>query len=246
MRYLGGKSKIRNEVSTFLRLCNIDNRAYFEPFVGGAWILQEMGGNRVTSDGNDSLIAMYKSLQNGWIPPDHVTEDEWSVYRELDEIQKDPMQSFCRIGCGFAGDWNGGYAKDSSEKSYAKSTKNSLLKQLPSIKNVEFIYGLYNEHNPKNMLIYCDPPYEGTTEYGAMGKFNHEEFWQTIRKWVKDGNIVVISEYNAPKDFVCVKEIESQMGLTTVEDGISTRGIRIEKLFMHKSQANLVESNSMF
>jgi DNA adenine methylase len=245
MRYLGGKSKIRKEVSSFLRLCNIDNRTYFEPFVGGAWILGEMGGNRIASDGNDSLIAMYKSLQNGWIPPDYVSENLYKEVKAKMELDS-PLTAFVGFGCSFAGKWFGGYARNSSGNSYAKITKNSLLKQLPLIKNVEFVYGLYNEHKPKNMLIYCDPPYEGTTEYGAMGKFNHEEFWDTIRNWIKNNNIVVISEYNAPEDFVCVKSIESRMGLTTVEDEISTRGIRIEKLFMHNSQVNLVESNSMF
>lgn len=62
MQYLGGKSKIRKEVSKFLETVRKDNQTYFEPFVGGGWILQEMSGKRIASDGNKALITMYNHL----------------------------------------------------------------------------------------------------------------------------------------------------------------------------------------
>lgn len=108
MRYLGGKSKTRKQISAFLESIRKPDQTYFEPFVGGAWVLQEMSGKRIASDGNKALIAMYRELQKGWIPPTFVSKEEWRKWRYTQELTDDPMQAFCRFGCGFGGDWMGG------------------------------------------------------------------------------------------------------------------------------------------
>ena len=236
MQYLGGKSKIRKQIAAFLESLRKPNQVYFEPFVGGGWVLQEMSGDRIASDGNRALIAMYQALQDGWVPPDFVSEDEYNQVK-LDCDKNSPMLAFCGFGCSFAGRWFGGYARSERLDCYAATSKQSLLKQLPLIKDVEFEHRLFHEWSPKNALIYCDPPYQGTTQYGAFDGFDHELFWQTIRDWVNNGNTVVVSEYNAPDDFVCVKEMTSQMGLSV--GNTTNRPKRVEKLFMHKSQAGL-------
>lgn len=236
MRYLGGKSKIRKQIAAFLESLRKPNQVYFEPFVGGGWVLQEMSGGRIASDGNKALIAMYQALQDGWTPPDFVSEDEYNQVK-LDCDKNSPMLAFCGFGCSFAGKWFGGYARSEGKDCYAATSKRSLMKQLPMIQDVKFEHRLFHEWSPKNALIYCDPPYQGTTQYGAFDGFDHELFWQTIRDWVNNGNTVIVSEYNAPDDFVCVKEMTSQMGLSV--GNTTNRPKRVEKLFMHKSQAGL-------
>ena len=237
MQYLGGKSRIRKQIAAFLESLRKPNQVYFEPFVGGGWVLQEMSGDRIASDRNKALIAMYQALQDGWIPPDFVSEEDWRKWRQTKEIVADPMMAFARFGSGFGGDWNGGYARSEGKDCYAATSKRSLMKQLPVIQDVKFEHRLFHEWSPKNALIYCDPPYQGTTQYGAFDGFDHELFWQTIRDWVNNGNTVVVSEYNAPDDFVCVKEMTSQMGLSV--GNTTNRPKRVEKLFMHKYQAGL-------
>lgn len=227
MHYLGGKSKIRKQISAFLESVRKPDQTYFEPFVGGAWVLQEMTGKRIASDGNKALIAMYKALQTGWIPPTFVSEEEYQQVRKANN-PADPMTIFCGIGCSFAGKLWGGYARSEGKTCYAQTSKNSLLKQLPLIKDVDFQYGLFHEHNPENMLVYCDPPYEGTTQYGAFKSFDHTFFWNTMREWSKK-NTVIISEYKAPEDFKCVAEFNSQMGMTTGKE----RPVRVERLFVY-------------
>ena len=115
MRYLGGKSKIRKEVASFLESVRGPNQIYFEPFVGGGWILQEMSGYRVGSDGNKALIAMYRALQNGWEPPEFVSEE---AYKQLmkSKPEDDPMTAFCGFGCSFAGKYWGGGMLDQTVK----------------------------------------------------------------------------------------------------------------------------------
>jgi len=55
---------------------------------------------------------------------------------------------------------------------------------------------------PKDVVIYCDPPYKGTYEY-SEGGFDHEKFWLWVKQKSKT-NPVYISEYQAPDDFVSV------------------------------------------
>jgi DNA adenine methylase len=106
---------------------------------------------------------------------------------------------------------------------------NTLLRQLPKIKDVEFRYGLFHEHTPKYMLVYCDPPYEGTTQYSAFSGFNNTKFWNRMREW-STNNTVVISEYKAPDDFKCVLEINTKTDMRVA----GTKQDRIERLFMYK------------
>ena len=157
MRYLGGKSKIRKQLARVIESYRQDGQMYFEPFVGGGWVLQEISGVRMAADGNVSLIAMYAALQKGWQPPDFVSGEEWRFWRESDDLLN-PMKAFCRIGCGFGGDWNGGYARSEGKTCYAATSKRSLLKQLPLIRDVTFLAGDFTNWVPEGMLIYCDPP----------------------------------------------------------------------------------------
>lgn len=234
MRYLGGKSKIRKQVAAFLESKRALDQLYFEPFVGGGWILQEMSGWRVAADGNAALVALYQALQCGWEPPEFVSEETYRGYMALRDVT-DPMTAFCGFGASFAGKWFGGYCDYSDKSKRIGNPKTELLKQLPTFQGVVFSHGLFHDWKPRNALVYCDPPYANTTQYGAFDGFDHDLFWQTMREWVAAGNTVVVSEYSAPPDFPCVHEMHSQMGLTSGGDAQRTK--RVERMFMHESQA---------
>jgi DNA adenine methylase len=98
----------------------------------------------------------------------------------------------------------------------------------PIFMNTKIHLKSYDKLKPKTSLIYCDPPYENTTGYGK-NIFDNTKFWKIMREWSKN-NIVFISEYNAPSDFICVSEQEKYSTLS----GNSTRSIRVEKLFIYK------------
>ena len=79
---------------------------------------------------------------------------------------------------------------------------------MPLIQNVSFINKDYKDLNPKNLMIYCNPPYAYSkypTKYRRHVKkydvFDNNAFWDIVRKWSKN-NIVVVSELIAPDDFV--------------------------------------------
>lgn len=228
MQYLGGKSKTRKQIAGYLESVR-EGRQYLEPFVGGGWILQEMSGERYASDSNGALITMYKALQTGWVPPENVSEELYREYKDKQD-EDDPLTAFIGIGCSFGGKWFGGYARQKGYN-FAAGGKRSLLKQLPLIQDVHFLHRDYRWFFPETTLIYCDPPYEGTTGYRSG--FSHKVFWDTIREWSeeKHGNTVVVSEYNAPADFQCVLEIPTK---TIIRDSSNKPLESVEKLFTYK------------
>ena len=87
MQYFGGKAKIAKYIVSYLESVRKENQIFVEPFVGGANIVSQMSGKRKAYDFNEYLIEMYKSVQNGYELPNHVTEEEYKhrVYREYIE-----------------------------------------------------------------------------------------------------------------------------------------------------------------
>lgn len=99
MRYLGGKSKIRKQVGALIAQFLTPTCTYLEPFVGGAWVLQEVRHPyRVACDANTHLITMYQHLQKGWKPPTSVSEEQFANYQNT-QPPGDPMTAFVGFGC---------------------------------------------------------------------------------------------------------------------------------------------------
>lgn len=74
-------------------------------------------------------------------------------------------------------------------------------------------------------VVYCDPPYAGTTGYGR--EFDHEAFWQ----WCRTRDFpVYVSEYRAPEDFISVWCKEKRRLFN--DRGLSANAV--EHLFLHK------------
>lgn len=240
MKYMGSKNRIAKHLLPIM-LENRNGRTWVEPFVGGANMIDKVDGKRIGADLNEYLIAMWKELQKGWIPPDFVSEENWrDVKTQMENKYEKHYIAFVRLGCSFGADWNGGYARNvrkdkpnaellnSTTKSYCGQSKRNILKQLPNLKGVEFLNSSYQDLEiPENSLIYCDPPYEGTTKY--KDDFNHVDFWEWCRTKARKGHLVYVSEYNAPSDFKCV--YSSEINNTLNNTAKTTKAT--EKLFVY-------------
>lgn len=228
LHYLGGKKRISKPLTNFLNQFT-KNKIYIEPFVGSAAVIENIEAlMRVGIDVNHYLIALFQALQSGWIPPDFISE---ALYNEVKENPGDfpqAMVAFVGIGCSWGGKWWGGYARDNTGRNYALNAKNTLLKQLPKIKDIGFIVGDYKTLAFQDgSIIYCDPPYKGTTMYNFNKTFDHDFFWERVRQW-SECNSVFVSEYEAPDDFECILEIPTRTDLHGKNKD------RIEKLFIRK------------
>ena len=175
---------------------------------------------------------MYKELQNGWIPPTELSKEEYDyIHKNMEENPY--LTGFVGFGCSFSGKWFGGYARNKTGRNYCSNAHNSIVEKMKNLRTAVFECKDYKELKPHNAIIYCDPPYQGTTQYSKqiVGEFNTYEFWNTMKEWSKD-NKVFISEYQAPEDFKCVWEQEVRLDIRN-KDNLKEK--RIEKLFTYKN-----------
>lgn len=234
MKYMGSKARIAKDIAPIIKEIMQDNGfdIYIEPFVGGANMIQHIDSTiRIGYDNNPYLIAFWKAIQRGWNP---LTEVQMSkeLYQDIkDHKDKYPPEVVALAGfCAtYNAKWFGGYAgtvktKINTYRNYYDEAVRNVLKQAEHIKYVAFDTADYREIQIKDTLIYCDPPYQGTTGY--KDSFDHEEYWNWVRKMSKD-NIVLCSEYTAPADFKCIWQKE----VTTTLDK-SSRSKAVEKLFV--------------
>lgn len=235
MRYMGGKSRIAKEISEVV-LAHTDNRAvYVEPFVGGGAMAAKLAPHFehvVLNDLHTDLTLMWDAvLNNGWEPPTDVTVEQ---YQELRYSEPSPARGFVGFGGSFGGKWFGGYAKggfkaNGEPRNYPDESARALLKDAEAIGKATVTNSSFENLPavPARPVIYCDPPYADTTDYG-LSDFPHELFWEKARQWAESGADVFVSEYNAPEGWVPIweKEVAGQLDLR------KERTKPVEKLFV--------------
>lgn len=204
--YQGGKKRIGKKIYTVIDIIENDispddKLPYFEPFIGMAGVMRHFSilNDRETyaSDLNEDIILMWKAVQKGWKPPTTCTPEK---YEKLKNNKKHSAErGFLGVVASFGCTFFNSYRKDNK---FIMEGVRGIENIREDIMSVNFLESQsYNEFNPKGMLIYCDPPYKNNnipTKF--FRKFDHDSFWETMRKW-SENNIVIVSESSAPKDF---------------------------------------------
>ncbi len=194
--------------------------------------MRYLGGKaREAYDINPYLIALYKAIQDGWIPPDSISEEEYQAVVDGACIS-DYYKAFIGFGCSFGGKWFGGYGRSSIGRNYAGETKRALLRLAPFLRGVELACADYRTLSPNGAIIYCDPPYQGATPYKGTQAFNTHEFWEIVKAWSKT-NIVLVSEYVAPTGWLCIWERRKNISVRLVHSGDNQPDDRLERLFVY-------------
>lgn len=233
MKYMGSKARHAKEILRVIEPYRKPDQAWVEPFVGGANMIDKVEAPlRIGGDFNEYVIALFQALQEGWEPPKALTEDEYQYYSKFRDTENKAMVSYVGFPCSYGAKWFGGYCRSKDgNRDYVGEAYRNVTKQLPLIRDVIFLHGSYDELPiPDDSLIYCDPPYEGTTKY--RDDFNHGKFWQWCRDMSDAGHTVFISEYNAPADFVAIWEKTVNSSLTKNTGGKKAT----EKLFVYIPQ----------
>lgn len=235
MKYVGSKNRHANQILPII-LNDRQGRWFVEPFCGGLNLIDKVDGDRIGNDIHPYLIEMFKAVQNGWTPPDYVSEELYKNVK-LNQLDYPPeLVGFIGFGCSFSGKWFGGYARGNNSngtpRNYCLESKKNILAQRPGVQDVLLFNLDYRVMSmPDNCIIYCDPPYSDTQGYGGE-KFNHNEFWNWCRIKSNEGHKVYVSEYKAPKDFV---ELWSKSVYNTLDkDTGSKQGI--ERLFTYNGK----------
>ncbi|UNA05170.1 hypothetical protein [Klebsiella phage vB_KvaS_F1M1D] len=211
MKYMGSKARFKKRI---LDAMGQIGSVYVEPFAGGMNMIDCVKADRrIANDANKYVIAMFKAVVNGWVPPE-ISRHEYAELKNLNG--SDEMIGWAGIGCSYSGKWFGGYAgicqTRGGERNYQREALRSIINQARLLRGVEFSSLSYSDLEiPDHATVYCDPPYQGTTGYGV--DFDHVAFWDWVRKISKRCRVFV-SEYTAPDDFECILEINAKSSLS--------------------------------
>lgn len=234
MKYMGSKNRIAKHILPIMLKDRKDGQVWYEPFVGGANMIDKVDGERSGADFNKSVINALTFIRDCSTPKtnNEYTSDDYKSAANMARCgyQVGLLDSYALIAFSFGAKWLGGWSRGKNSKGeprdYVHEQHKASEKQKPLLQGVELIHSSYKDLEFKpNSIIYCDPPYEGTTGY--KDKFNHTEFWQWCREKSNEGHTVFISEYNAPDDFECIWQQE--LNVSVAKSGKQKKAV--EKLF---------------
>ena len=209
MRYLGGKYRIRKKLGAFLTEQAKGKDFFLDLFCGAGNVVTNVDHpNRYANDGNKYIVAVLKRAQAGGEFPDVITEDFYQQVKNNKDAYPDWLVGFVGFGCSFGGKFFCGFAR--GDQNYASNAANSLSKI--DLSGVQLSASDYqNAEIPKGSgLIYCDPPYEGTTDYSIA--FDTEQFYKWAREQAQK-HTVLVSEYEHNTRGPIVWQTTSKQGL---------------------------------
>lgn len=242
MRYVGSKNKLSKDLAPVIQsYITSETKGYLEPFVGGANMIDKIEcKKKIGCDIHKQLVELLNyARSNSHKLPDRILEDEYKKVKDNKEQFEDWYVGLVGFCASFGAKYFGGYARDgkgdNSGKWSAGAIKN-LKKQCENLKDTKFIHMAFQDI-PKDKIqgyvIYCDPPYRGTTKYKTE-TFPYDEFYQ----WVKDmsvHNTVLVSEYNMPDEFECIWQKEHKTLLDSNKSSGDSKNVRVEKLYTYRN-----------
>jgi DNA adenine methylase len=204
--YLGSKADHADEILKIILAKRKPEQAYVEPFVGGANVIcrvPDADGPRIGADINPYMIALHTALGNGWIPPKTMDEATYTKIKKNPKKYPPELVGFAATGTVVGSMWFGQYIEFNDKKGTSRCglAQAYALRDAPGLKGAKFICSNYDQLDvPTNSLIYCDPPYLGTTGYmdEHQEKWRAYKFWQWADKMVDDGHTIFVSEYTSP------------------------------------------------
>ena len=219
MHYYGGKYKSGKDISNILKSITneIKIKGYIEPFCGALGVMRHMTNNYFKCyafDGCEDIILLWKSVQNNKFKKPNITKNKWLELKKTNKPSA--LRAYAGFGLSYGGRWFSAYSQDYFDRTLTKRNQNdesynSINNKIKNnINNVIFEHRDYKNHlkdiEKGGYLIYCDPPYVNSFEKhkGSKHKFDCKEFWDIIKKWKNWGNIIVVSERKAPKEYKCI------------------------------------------
>jgi DNA adenine methylase len=230
VRYMGGKTRIANWVGGCINSVVNEYRGvkltYVEPFMGSGAVLEQVikskrFSHHIANDVHPDLIRMWHALaKEDWDPPPYVTRAE---HKALRNSGVSALRGYVGFNCSYRGVWFGGI-KDPKDQ---RTDRGIVLRTARTFRVVEFKNVDYGELIiPPRSVVYCDPPYANTSGY-SNGMFDHIRFWNTMNRWVDQGAIVFVSEYQGP--WPVLDEMPVRCVIAPQK-----REHRVEKLFMRR------------
>lgn len=231
MRYMGGKAHLAKRIVGAILADTEARGTWVEPFVGGGNVMEHAAPHFKEAQGYDihpDLIMMWAHVSSGGELPETITREMYAEHRRAEPSW---LRGFLGFGASFGGKWFGGFAESPGRLIWQEGLR-TVARQAAVFRRhgVRFECADYAALRPEpESVVYCDPPYLGTTSYaGASGTFDHERFYRVLQSWATDC-FVYVSEYQMPP---CVRHevIWQHAHRTTLKRDVNAE-VRIEKLF---------------
>ena len=234
MKYMGSKARIKNEILPLMLKNRTENQYFVDLMGGGMNLIDSVNGNRIANDLNFYLIEMWKELLKGWKPKKFYSREFYQEVKNNKEKFPPYLVGWIGFNCSYSGKFFNGFAgvvetKTGTKRNYQEEALKNVMKQIESLKGIKFENKNYYEVEiPKKSIVYFDPPYKNTTKY--FRDFEHDFFYNYVRKLKNEGHQVFVSEYEMPSDFICIwqKEVKSSLSANGKIGGSKNS---IEKLF---------------
>ena len=213
MRYYGGKYRTGKDISTILKYIAhaFKIKGYIEPFCGALGVMRHMEYNKYKCyalDGCEDIILLWNDIKNNkFKKPKNINQELWN---NLKYNKPSSLRAYIGFGYSYGGQWFNSFIKNYDTCVNDDNIYNNIIKMKSILKKIDLYHRDYKNHlkiiEKGGYLIYCDPPYVNSTHKhkGSKYDFNKNEFWKIVRKWRNWGNIIVVSERNAPKDFTLI------------------------------------------
>jgi DNA adenine methylase len=230
LQFSSGKSRIAKDIAAIVNQAIADNgvRHYYEPFVGGCNIVPKVVCDyRYASDANQALVTLYRAWQDGW-RPERVTEAGYARLKATKD-PNDQYTAFAGFGMSFGGKWFGGWARQKGYD-FFDGTVRGVDKRIGDCEDVSFLHCSYADLRIEpGSVVYCDPPYAGTTCAFGTEPFDTDAFLGWAERASGEGNVVFVSEYKI--DRPGFREVWAK-GLQAKMSGGTTSGAeRTERLY---------------
>lgn len=233
MQYLGGKSFAGRALVEMMEHYRKPGTLFVDSFCGALNVVRHARNPRLALDVCRPLMVMWQSAMLGWEPPSVVTLEEYQRFKS-NQDPNDPRTAFVLFGCSHAGKWAAGYAKNRPEQHYAACAANGVRRKIRDCQGIELRcqdYQTLEEFNP-GTVIYCDPPYDGLTGYGATAPFDSKAFWVWATRRAEMGSLVFVSEgYGAANGWVPLTTVLRGPG----HGGVGGRKYLVDRLYVHVS-----------
>ncbi len=230
MRYLGGKHRQAAEIARVITELRNGRARYVEPFVGGGSVLAAVAPLFEHAEASDivpELIALWRAVQAGWMPPATMSEQEW---RALKDSPPSALKGWAAYAASYNGKYFAGYGPRAAGRDYLAESQRGIARKATNIGHVVFEWQDYGDCSiDAETVVYCDPPYAGVESYHGVGEFDHERFWWTVNIWAKTEALVLVHEYTAPEDWIAV---HSRARIETMDHGGPSSGPRTESIFV--------------
>lgn len=227
MQYNGGKTRIARHIAPIVNSAR-NGLFCWEPFCGALGITEHLKPD-FASDSHAGLIALYNTLRKepDWLDKFDCTEDAYRIAKSWPD--DDPGKAFIGFACSFGGKWFGGFAKPNAShpRGFADAGRKLLARKLASV-TCALETGSFFEVAPTDgYLIYCDPPYHGTTGYAGVPAFDSGAFADRCVEWAAAGSTVFVSEYSFPVG----REVWSRESTSTQGAGVQGGKRHTERLY---------------